>query len=80
MIFSSLSLSFPRNFLYDFDQPYHATEDGEIRTNILSKLELNPKTSLQIVSEECERLENLRHNMERIEECNMSKINAIKQK
>ena len=38
-------------------------EDGEIRTRILSKLEQNPKISLQMVGEECEQIENLWHGM-----------------
>ena len=52
-------------------------KDGEIRTRILSKLEQNPKISQQMIAEECERIENLRH---AIEERDTSKINAIKQK
>ena len=50
-----------------FVQGLTAPEDGEIRTRILSKLEQNPKISLQMVAEECERLENLRHDTARIE-------------
>ena len=46
----------------------------------MSNLEPNPKISLQIVAEECEQLENLQHDMARIEERDISKINAIKQK
>ena len=50
-----------------FVQGLTAPEDGEIRTRILIKLEQNPKISLQMVAEECERLENLRHDTARIE-------------
>ena len=63
-----------------FVQGLTAQEDGEIRTRILSKLEQNLKISLQIITEECEQLENLWHDMMSIEEHSMSKINPIKQK
>ena len=57
-----------------------APEYGEIRTRILSELEQNPKTSLQMVADEYEWIENFWHDTARIEECNVSKINAVKQK
>ena len=57
-----------------------APEDGEIRTRVLSKSEQNPKIRLQMVEEECEPIENLRRDTARIEERDLSKINAIKQK
>ena len=63
-----------------FVQGLMTPEYGRIRTRILSKLEQNSKISLQLVTEECEPIENLQHNTEKIEECNMSKINAVKQK
>ncbi len=41
-----------------FVQGLTAPEDVEIRTRILSTLEQNPKISLQMVAEECKRIEN----------------------
>ena len=43
-------------------------------------MEQNPIISLQMVTEECEQIENLQNNTARIEERNMSEINAVKQK
>ena len=57
-----------------------APENGEIRTRILSKLEQNPEISLQMVAEECEWGENLLHDTTKIEERDISKINAVKKK
>ena len=54
-----------------FIQGLTVPEDGEIRTRILSTLEQNPKISLQMVAEECKRIENLQFDMVWIEEHNM---------
>ena len=43
-----------------FVQGLTVPENGEIRARILSKLEQNPKISLQIVTEEAEGSENFR--------------------
>ena len=55
-----------------FVQGLTALEDGEVRTRILSELEQNPRISLLVVAKECEQIENLRHNIARIEERDMS--------
>ena len=63
-----------------FVQGLTAPEDGEIRIRILSKLEQNPKISLQMVTEEFERIEKSLHDTAKIEKCVVSKINAVNQK
>ena len=68
------------NGCFFFFQGLVALEDGEIRTRILSKFEQNSKISLQMAEEECERIEKLRNDTSRIEERDMSKINAVKRK
>ena len=49
------------------------------RRQKMSKFEPNPKISLQMVVEEREQIENLRHDKARIEEHDVKK-NAVKQK
>ena len=66
--------------MLDFCKGLTAQEDGEIRTIILSKLEQNQKNSPQMVAKECEQIENIQHDTTRIEERDVSKINAVKQK
>lgn len=63
-----------------FVQGLTAPDDAEIRTRILSKLEQNLKISLQMATEECKRIENLRRDTVKIDEHDVSNIQTVKQR
>ncbi|CAH8538525.1 unnamed protein product [Schistosoma rodhaini] len=58
-----------------------SSDDADIRTRILSKIEQCPNITLQEVTTECQRLVNLKHDTSMVEKVNCSyNVNAVKRK
>ncbi|CAH8528395.1 unnamed protein product [Schistosoma rodhaini] len=58
-----------------------SSEDPDIRTRILSKMEQCPNVTLQEVTTECQRLVNLKHDTSMVENSNyFHNVNAVKRK
>ena len=55
-----------------------SNKDAEIRSRILTKLEMDSKLTLQKIAEECQRMVNLKLDTARIDERDISQIYSIR--
>ena len=63
-----------------FIQGLTSSKDKDIRSRILTKLEQGSEVTLQKVTEECQRMVNLKHDNTQIEEKDISCVHAIRPK
>ena len=63
-----------------FVQGLTSSKDKNIRSRILTKLEQGSEVTLQKVTEECQKMVNLKHDNTQIEEKDISRVHAIQPK
>ena len=78
--FMLLDLSIDRFKCLIFVQGLTSSKDKDIRSRILTKLEQGTEVTLQKVTEECQRMVNLKHDNTQIEEKDISHVHAIQSK
>ena len=63
-----------------FVQGLTASRDKDIRSRILNKLEQDPDITLQKITEECQRILNIKHDNKQIEEKDISRVQVVHRK
>ena len=63
-----------------FVQGLTASRDKDIRSRILTKLEQDPDITLQKITEECQRILNVKHDNKQIEEKDISRVQVVRRK
>ena len=61
-----------------FVQGLTAPRDKEVRSSVLAIMESDPQITLQKITEECQRLINIKNDKTRIEEKNVFKVQHVK--